>query len=75
MSASIIEQVVKQLSGMPQSLQQQVLQFARVIGQGRRQGTSGRQLLRFAGMIPIDELSLMQDAIEQDCGKVDLDEW
>ena len=75
MSASIIEQVVKQLSGMPQSLQQQVLQFARVIGQGRRQGTSGRQLLRCAGMIPIDELSLMQDAIEQDCGKVDLDEW
>ena len=39
--------------------------------------SQGRLLfdLRFAGMIPIDELSLMQDAIEQDCGKVDLDEW
>ena len=75
MSLSIIEQVIEQLSNMPQSLQQQVLQFARVLGQIRTQGTPGHQMLKFAGSIQADDLALMQDAIEEGCEQVDLDEW
>ncbi|MFG6099577.1 hypothetical protein SPB21_30320 [Leptothoe sp. ISB3NOV94-8A] len=75
MSLSIIDQVIEQLSNMPQSLQQQVLQFARILGQVRLQSTPGQKLLKFAGSIQSDDLTLMQDAIEEGCEQVDLDEW
>ena len=38
-------------------------------------GTPGKQLLRFAGSIPPEDLKLMQEAIEQDCERVDINEW
>lgn len=75
MSLSIIDQVIEQLNNMPQSLQQKVLQFARILGQVRIQGTPGQQQLKFAGCIQSDDLTSMQNAIEEDCGQVDLDEW
>jgi hypothetical protein len=75
MSLSIIDQVIEQLSGMPQSLQQQVLQFAYVLGEIRVQGTPGRKLLKFVGCIPSDDITLMQDAIKEGCEQVNLDKW
>ncbi|MEM9006108.1 MAG: hypothetical protein AAGE59_21600 [Cyanobacteria bacterium P01_F01_bin.86] len=75
MSLSIIDQVIEQLNNMPQSLQQQVLQFALMLGKVRIQGTPGHKLLKFAGSIQSDDLTLMHDAIEEGCGQVDLDEW
>ena len=75
MSISIIDQVIEQLNNMPHSLQQQVLQFACVLGQVRIQGTPGHKLLKFAGSIQSDDLTLMQDAIGEGCGQVDLDGW
>jgi hypothetical protein len=75
MSISVIDQVVEQLRSMPQSLQWEVLEFARTLISSKVQGVSGQQLLRFAGTIPIDDLQLMQEAIKQDCEQVDLNEW
>ncbi len=75
MKSSIIEQVVEQLNKRSQSLQQQVLQFAQSVAQVRRSGTPGQNLLKFAGIIPSDDLTLMAEAIEEDCGKVCLNEW
>lgn len=75
MSISVIDQVVEQLKAMPQSLQWQVLNFARTLIGFKVQGVSGQQLLRFAGAIPFDDLQLMQETIEQDCEQVDLNEW
>ncbi|MEO1353239.1 MAG: hypothetical protein AAFW84_31500 [Cyanobacteria bacterium J06635_15] len=75
MSLSIIDQVIEQLSNMPQSLQQQVLQFARMLGQVRIQGTPGHKLLKFAGSIQSDDLALIRNAIEEGCEQVDFDEW
>jgi hypothetical protein len=40
-----------------------------------RQGVSGSQLLAFAGCIEPSELQKMSQAIEDDCAKVDLNEW
>jgi hypothetical protein len=67
MSISVIDQVVEQLRSMPQPLQWQVLEFARTLISSKVKGVSGQQLLRFAGTIPIDDLQLMQEAIEQNC--------
>ncbi|MDB9528173.1 hypothetical protein PN498_19430 [Oscillatoria sp. CS-180] len=75
MSLSIIDQVIKQLSNMPQSLQQQVLQFAYTLNQAKSQGTPGSKLVKFAGSIQSDDLALMQDAIDEGCGQVNLSEW
>jgi hypothetical protein len=75
MTTSIIDQIVEQLRDMPQSLQWQVFEFTSTLKDSRIRGVSGQQLLRFAGAIPSDDLHLMQEAIEQDCEQVDLDEW
>jgi hypothetical protein len=71
----IIDEVVERLKVMPQHLQQQVLEFVRVLVEVEARGTPGQQLLRFAGAIPADDLRLMREAIEQDCERVDVDEW
>jgi hypothetical protein len=75
MNVSIIDEVIEQLRTMPQDLQWQVLVFARTLVKAQNQGTPGQQLLRFAGSIPVDDLQLMREAIEQDCEQVDLNEW
>jgi hypothetical protein len=75
MSIPLIDEVVEQLKVMPQPLQRQVLEFVRSLAKVEIQGTPGHQLLRFAGSIPSDDLQLMNEAIEQDCGQVDIDEW
>ena len=75
MQPSITDQVVELLNKMPLSQQQKILQFAKDINQGRQSGTPGKTFLQFAGMIPADDLALMQAAIEEDCGQVDLNEW
>ena len=38
-------------------------------------GTPGKQLLRFAGSIPSEELQLMNEAIAQDCEEIDINNW
>lgn len=75
MYISILEQVIEQLKVMPQDLQWQVLEFARILAGLTIQGVPGWQLLPFAGAIPPDDIQLMREAIEQDCEQVDTDEW
>jgi predicted GNAT family N-acyltransferase len=75
MSISIIDEVIEQLRVMPQHLQWQVLEFARMLVNAEVRGTPGQQLLRFAGSIPPNDLQLMREAIEQDCERVDSNEW
>jgi hypothetical protein len=75
MDTPILDKLIEQLKIMPQDLQWRVLEFARTISGSTIQGVPGRQLLRFAGSIPPDDVQLMRQAIEQDCEQVDLDEW
>ena len=76
MNSSIIDEVFERLKVMPQSLQQQVLEFTRALADSTNvKGVSGSQLLRFAGTIPLDDLNLMNEAINQDCEQVDINEW
>jgi hypothetical protein len=74
MNIPIIDEVVEELKVMPQHLQWQVLEFVRSLVKTEIRGTPGQQLLRFAGSIPLDDLHLMRESIE-DCEQVDVDEW
>lgn len=42
---------------------------------GQETKKSPRNLLKFAGSIPQDDLQLMQKSIEEDCNNIDEDEW
>ena len=75
MNISIIDEVIEQLRAMPQHLQWQVLEFARKLVKAEVCGTPGQQLLPFAGSIPPDDLQLMREVIEQDCERIDVNEW
>lgn len=61
------------LGELPPEQQRQVLEFARSLKPQPR-GVTGASLLSFAGSIKRDDLSQMQQAIEE-CERVDLDEW
>ena len=75
MNIPISDEVVEQLKVMPQHLQWQVLEFVRALVKAEVRGTPGQQLLRFAGSIPANDLQLMSEAIEQDCERIDINEW
>ena len=54
-----------------QDSQGQLFLYRPTLARGRR----GEDLLRFAGLIPTNELQLIQQAIELDCSQVQLSEW
>ena len=75
MTTSSSDQIIQQLNIIPQDLQYQVLEFARNLTKSKIKGVPGKELLKFAGSIPKEDLQLMSEAIKQDCEKVDFDEW
>lgn len=75
MDTPIVQQVIKELEVLPQDLQRRVLEFTRALAESRPRGIPGRQLLRFSGAIPSEDVRLMSEAIEQACERVDTDEW
>jgi len=75
MSNTIRAKVIEQLETLPENLQGQVLEFVQALQMRVRRGVPGKKLLRFAGAIPLDDVELMRQAIEDECEQVDLNEW
>ncbi len=75
MDTPIVEKVIEQLKALPQELQRRVLEFTRALAGSTPRGVPGKQLLRFAGSIPPDDISLISEAIERGCEQVDINEW
>lgn len=75
MSTPIVDEVVEQLEHLPEDLQRRVLAYTRSLARSAPQGVSGQELLRFAGLIPADDLERMRQAVEQGCEQVDPDDW
>ncbi len=71
------DRILEQLQFLPEPLLEDVLRFVQLLVSRFRQpaGTSGKRLLRFAGWMPEEALDEMSRAIEEGCGRVDLDEW
>jgi len=72
---TIVTQVIEKLSRLPDELQRKVLEFVQALTVSARHGVPGGQLLRFAGVIPLDDLQLMRLAIDAGCEQVDVNEW
>lgn len=75
MNTLIVDKIVEQLKILPHELQWRVLEFTHALVLSTPHGVPGKQLLRFAGLIPLDDLQLMQQAIEEGCERVDAHEW
>jgi hypothetical protein len=75
MSDAVITQIVQQTENLPDDLQQQVLDYVKKLAASVQRGVPGEHLLRFAGMIPADDLRAMRQAIEDGCEQVDWHEW
>jgi hypothetical protein len=72
---SLRKQILDQLSRLPIEQQRQVLDFARTLVRPKPAGKSGKELLSFAGSIPMADLNIMSQAIEEGCEQVNIDEW
>ena len=76
MENSLIEkQILDRLQSLKESQQLQVLNFATSLAKNDAVGIPGKNLLRFSGSVSAEDLKLMSQAIDEECGKIDLDEW
>lgn len=73
MDTTIIDRVVREMENMPHDQQYRVLKFVRTLTTPR--GVPGKDLLKFAGTISPEDLRLMSEAIEEECERIDPDEW
>lgn len=73
MSGLIANEIVKQLEALPGGLQRQVLEYVQRLKASGTSGVPGKELVRFAGVIPPDDLERMREAIESGCERVYLD--
>ncbi len=75
MQNEIISEVAERMESLPYNLQERALQFIRKLNLSEKSGVHGRSLLKYAGSIPLDDLKIMSEAIENDCRKIDINEW
>jgi hypothetical protein len=72
---AIKNELLHHMSRLPTAMQCQVLQFARALEMTTHSGVSGASMVAFAGCIPPDELSVIAQAVEDGCERVDTHEW
>ena len=73
---AIKEQILNDLGKLPPEQQQRAADLVRsMVPQQLPKGTPGRDLMRFAGTLDDESAREMMALIEQDCGRVDPDEW
>jgi hypothetical protein len=75
MAVPVLNQIVEQVKALPDNLQHQVLTFVRSLRTIAGRGTPGLLLLQFAGGISVDDVTSMREAIDNDCERVDGNEW
>ncbi len=75
MSTTVIDEIIERLRALPHESRWRVLEFTRTLGLSAPHGVPGRQLLRFAGAIPLEDVKQMRQAIEQGCEQIDVNEW
>ena len=75
LNVAVKKEIIDQVGHLDYEQQKRVLDFARALAITGPKGVSGKQLLSFAGSIPSDDLKAIEQAIEDGCEKVDLNEW
>ena len=70
-----IEEITQRLDKLTPLQQKQILNSVlSFLGEPIR-GTPGKELLKFVGLFPPEDLEQIKQAIEEDCGQIDESEW
>ena len=70
-----IQEIVTRLDKLTPGQQKQILNSVlSFLGEPIR-GISGKELLKFVGLFPPEDLDQIKQAIEEDCGQIDESEW
>ncbi len=72
---AVTKTILEQVQELPEDLQYQVLSFIQSLKTTPPKGVPGEDILKFAGMIPPEELDAIEKAIEEDCERIDVNEW
>jgi hypothetical protein len=72
---SLTQQIADEVAKLPPQDQERVLAFAQALGSTQPQGVPGATWSQFAGSISKEDLDLMEKAIEEECERVDPNEW
>ena len=73
--STTIQEIVQRLDKLTPGQQKQVLNSVlSFLGEPIR-GTSGKELLKFVGLFPPEDIEEIKRAIEEDCGQVYESEW
>lgn|GEM_PF-203199 len=75
LDAAIQSDLLKEVAQLPPALQRRVLDFARALAESTPQGVPGDALLQFAGIMTPTEADEFLRGIEEDCERVDPNEW
>ena len=65
--SSIKQEIAKQLDHLPPELQRRVLDFTQALILSLPKGVSGKQLIRFAGILEAEDARAIAQAIEAGC--------
>jgi len=74
-TTNLKQEICDRLDSLPSEDQRKVLALARALDKSRPAGVSGKALLRFIGSIDETDLDIMRRTIEEDCERVDENEW
>lgn len=75
LNVTVKKEIIDQIGMLDYEHQRRVLDFVRALAVTKPKGVPGKQLLPFAGTFPADDLKVMEQAIEDNCEKVNLNEW
>lgn len=74
-NSTTIREIIERLDKLTPVQQKQVLnQILSFLGEPIR-GIPGKELLKFVGLFPPEDIEEIKQAIEEGCGKVDASEW
>ena len=70
-----IQEITQRLDKLTPGQQKQILNSVlSFLGEPIR-GIPGKELLKFVGLFPPEDLEQIKQAIEEDCGQIDESEW
>jgi hypothetical protein len=75
MNDSLITQIIQHLAHLPEDQQRPVLAYAQEPEAAFTRGAPGRQLLGFAGAIPLDHLHVLAAATAAGCEQISPHDW
>ena len=68
-------ELITQIDQLPSTEQQRVLDFVRSLASPKPDGLSGKEMLRFWGILDSEDARMMQEAIEEACERIDDNGW